>query len=115
MGYHNDMLRLAAKLSRTKKDDRHYFLGAVGLRSDGVLVAAANGNPKEPTPEHHAEFRLCRKLTKESSVWVSRTLFDGTIALARPCHKCLVRMKACKVTEVFYSITNTEYGCIRLG
>lgn len=115
MGYNDRMLAMAAKLTREKKDDRRFCLGAIGLRSDGVLVAAINGNPKEPTPQHHAEFRLCRKLTKGSIVWVSRTLADGTISLAKPCFSCMQKLKSCGVSECYYSISRYEYGVLTLG
>ncbi len=114
MNYHLKMLKMAAKLSRAKADDRRFCLGAVGLRNDGVLVAAVNGNPKEPTPQHHAEFRLARKLTKGSTVWVSRTLADGTISLAKPCFSCMQKLKAVGCTEVYYSVTHKEFGCTTL-
>lgn len=85
-------LELAAQVSRLKDDDRTYFLGAVGLRRDGVLVAACNGNPKEPEPEHHAEARLLRKLGKGEIVFVARTLADGTWANAMPCVHCRLKL-----------------------
>lgn len=96
-------LELAANVSRLKDDDRTYFLGAVGLRRDGVLVAACNGNPKEPEPEHHAEARLLKKLGKSGTVFVSRTLSDGTWAMACPCVNCRIRLYNYGTKRIYYT------------
>lgn len=125
------LLQLAAKVSRLKrryvctdieqspasrlqKDDRNYFLGAVGVRSDDVVVFAANGAPKFPEPKHHAEYRLSRKLTANSSVYVARTLADGLWANARPCDSCLVRLINIGVSKIYYTISYEEYGVMEL-
>lgn len=105
-------LCLAAQVSRLKLDDRTYFLGGVGLRTDGVLVSAYNGAPKYPEPLHHCEFRLCRKLDKGSLVFVARTLVDGTWANAKPCKHCENRMRAKGVSCCFYTERDRSYGCL---
>lgn len=97
-------LELAAQVSRLKDDDRTYFLGAVGIRKDGVIVCAANGNPKEPEPEHHAEARLLRKLGKCGIVFVARTLADGTWAMARPCVHCRIRLYNFETQRIYYTV-----------
>lgn len=96
-------LQLAADISRLKDDDRTYFHGAVGIRRDGVLVAAYNGNPKTPTPEAHAEARLLRKLGKGGIVFVVRTLADGTWADSKPCIHCQKALYARGVRYVYHS------------
>lgn len=114
MCYNSRMLALAARISESKQDDRRYRLGAVGLRNDGVLVFAVNGNPKGPTPEHHAEFRLTRKLTKGSIVWVSRVLRSGHISLSRPCPTCMVRLRNVGVSQVYWTVRDSEFSCLTL-
>lgn len=96
-------LDLAAQVSRLKDDDRTYFHGAVGIRKDGVLVAACNGSPKEPTPEHHCEYRLSRKLGKAGTVFLVRTAADGRWADSTPCSTCQARMRNKKVRRVYFS------------
>ena len=54
---------MAGKLAIKKKDRRHYFLAALGVRKDGVVVTAVNGAPSDkPKRESHAEHRLSAKL-----------------------------------------------------
>lgn len=103
-------LRLAADLAILKDDKRHYRLGAVGIRTDGVLVAAANGHPKTPDRRCHAEYRLTRKLDKGSTVFVSRVLADGSYGLAKPCQDCMKLLKTCGVRVVYWSVSDYVYG-----
>jgi hypothetical protein len=102
-------LELAAQVSRLKDDDRTYFHGAVGLRRDGVLVAACNGNPKFPCPEHHCEFRITRKLGREGTIFLVRTLADGTWANTTPCIYCQNRLRYKKVHKVYYTTGPNAY------
>lgn len=103
-------LELAANVSRLKDDDRTYFHGAVGIRKDGVLVAAQNGNPKEPCPEHHCEFRILRKLGRGGTVFLVRTLANGDWADSTPCIYCQKRLKAAKVEAIYYSTGQNQCG-----
>lgn len=96
-------LELAANVSRIKDDDRTYFHGAVGLRKDGVLVAAQNGNPKEPSPRHHCEYRVSRKLGRDGVVFLVRTLANGDWADSTPCKDCENRLVHMGVRSVYYS------------
>ena len=100
---HIKYLQLAAQVSRLKDDNRTYYLGAVGLRKDGVIVASANGNPREPEPKHHAEARLLRKLGKGGIVFVVRTLADGSWAMAKPCRDCLPLLINHGVSRIYWS------------
>lgn len=113
MSYVLDMLKEAALVSRHKDDDRRFFIGAIAIRADGTKVTSCNGNPKEPTREHHCEYRLSRKVDRGATVFVCRTLADGSIGLSRPCHNCAKVLRFKGVREVYYSISETEYGCIR--
>lgn len=108
------MLAQAAVVSRLKRDDRHFYIGAVGIRSDGTIVKACNGNPKEPTRQHHCEYRLSRKMGPGAIVFVSRTLANGLLGNSRPCHSCEKALRYRGVTKVYYSISDSEYGCLVL-
>lgn len=96
-------LELAAYVSRIKGDSRTYFHGAVAERRDGVLVAASNGAPKEPTPRHHCEFRILRKLGRDGIIYLVRTLADGTWADSTPCIHCEKAIRAHRVNMVHYT------------
>ncbi len=104
-------LELAAKVSRLKDDSRTYFHGAVGLRRDGVLVAASNGNPRAPEPKHHCEYRLLRKLGKGGTVFLVRTLQDGTWADTTPCSHCQNALKARGVKKVYFTSSPGVHHC----
>lgn len=131
MSYVRRMLMEAAMVSRLRKDDRRYFIGAIGLRSDGTKVKACNGNPKEPTREHHCEYRLSRKLDRGSTVFVARTTSkesDGCsgrplyvsedsgrqLSMAKPCADCEKALRFRGVARVYYSISDEEYGVLCL-
>src|SRR5688572_307277 len=114
MNFIKRMLALAAAVSRQKKDDRHFCIGAIGLRSDGTIVKAWNGNPKEPTLQHHCEFRLSRKLDRGAVVYVCRSLATGQYGMARPCSNCEKALRFRGVNKVYYSISDREYGVLYL-
>lgn len=101
---------MAAYYSRLKKDNRNFFLGAVGERADGTLVFACNGSQKIVTPKHHCEYRLSRKLDKGSTVYVARTLSDYTWANSSPCVPCQNALRAIGVRRVYYTIGPDEFG-----
>lgn len=115
MSYVRRMLQEAAIVSRLKRDDRRFYLGAIGIRADGTKVRACNGNPKEPTRQHHCEYRLSRKLGRNSVVFVSRTNGRGELATARPCQDCEKVLRDRGVTRCYYSISDSEYGCLSLS
>lgn len=106
-------LELAAKVSRLKDDDRTYYHGAVGIRRDGVLVAAANGNPRKPEPKHHCEYRLLRKLGKGGTVFLVRTNAAGLWADTTPCTHCQNALRARKVSRCYYSTGPEQWLCWR--
>lgn len=108
------MLLEAAIVSRLKQDDRRFFIGAIGIRADGTKVRACNGNPKEPTREHHCEYRLSRKLDRGSVVFVARTVAGGSgvLGVSRPCHNCEKALRSRGVARVYYTISDDEYGCL---
>lgn len=109
---HKKMLTLAARIGRVKKDNRTFYIGAIAIRSDDVLVAAYNGSAKEPTPEAHCEARLCRKLDRNAIVYVARTLSNGNWAMSRPCEDCQRALRRSYVKRVYYTIDHNEFGCM---
>lgn len=94
--------------------DMTYRLGAAAYRNDDVLVVAFNGAQSYPTWQHHAEARLCRKLTPCPVVAVVRVLSNGHWAMARPCDSCQTCMRRRGVQKVVYSIQPGEYGALWL-
>lgn len=111
------MLTEAARIAVSNRDrqidNRTFLLGSVGVRNDGVLVAARNIAAPDCAPDHHAETRLARKLTPGSTVWVARVARrDGRWALAKPCRGCERRLRAAGVERIVYTIGPEEWGVI---
>jgi len=109
MGQIVRLLNIASEVSRIKVDSRTYYHGAVGHRQDDTLVCAYNGAPKEPTPQHHCEARLLRKLGGYGTVYLVRTLADGTWADSTPCIHCQKLMRSHHVQTCFYTVGPNEY------
>lgn len=103
-------LQIAAQISLKKKDLREYYVGAVGIRKDGVWVQSFNGAPDRPCWNHHAEARLIRKLDVGSTVYVGRVRKDGSMGMAKPCASCARLLEKRGVKKVYYSIANNQYG-----
>jgi len=114
----------AKRVAIANQDERDYFLGAVGVRTDcAKLITACNGpaviSPqfnKHSYPPAHAEYRLARKLNKGSVVYVCRVRqIDGTFAMARPCVDCQRVLALKGIEKVYYTINNYEYGVMYLN
>jgi hypothetical protein len=106
----------AALQGASRGDDiRTFFLGAVGLRNDGVIVASKNVASRDVALSHHAEARLSRKLTPNSEVWVARVRKNGEWAMAKPCASCQLKLRVAGVTRVVYTIDINEWGVLDLG
>lgn len=105
---------MAGEWACSRKDERHFFIGAVAVRADDVIVYAYNGAPKFPTPEHHCETRLCRKLDRGAIVYLTRLTADGNWAMSKPCPNCERALRKAKVKKVYYTIRPNEYGCMVL-
>ena len=104
---------IAAQVASSKKDERSFLLGSVGIRSDGTMVKSFNSSAKLPTPEVHSERRLAAKLDYNSIVYVARVrIGDGSWGLAKPCPSCMVALKAKRVKKIYYTISDNEYGTI---
>lgn len=113
------LLREAAKIAVAENfNKKNFLLGAIGIRKDGVAVAAKNGAVISSAYEDyriisdaHAEVRVIRKLGKQGTIYVARVLKkDGTLAMARPCGGCQLRIAAAQVKKVFYTIDENHYG-----
>jgi len=88
------------------------MLGAIGIRGDGTIVMATNGEQHYPTPAHHCEARLVRKLDYGAVVYVARTLASGAWAMAKPCPTCQARLRAARVSRVFYTEGQGQWGTL---
>lgn len=108
------MLNEAVVIANLKDDDRHFRVGSVAIRGDGAIVKSCNGAPKYPTPAHHSEGRLCRKLDRGAIVFVARTTKDGAWAMSKPCFFCEKALRGSYVKRVYYTISFNEYGCLIL-
>ena len=112
------MFRVAAKVALSKKDKRNYCIGAVGIRKDGTIVKSCNSSntdTKIRNPKIHAEYKLSKKLDKYSVVYVVRIRREnGNYGPAKPCANCERILRNKKVTTVYYSINNNEYGVLNL-
>lgn len=115
------LLLAASKIAlpTDKSDKRNFWLGAVGIRNDGVSVSSKNGASAfsssmevyQLNPNSHAEGRLLRKMGKYGIVYVARvSRKDRSLAMARPCSMCQNLLKSSKVTKVFYTIDDHHYG-----
>ena len=104
--------RLAAKVAANGDELRQYRLGAVGIRSDGVIVTSSNTRCRQPQRQAHAEARLSRKLNRHSVVFVVRILQNGGFAMARPCLSCQKVLRGRGISRIYCSIRESEYGVI---
>ena len=113
-------LILAGRVAQAKgADTRNYRLGAGGVRGDGATVTAkngtiiANGLPDSDFTfrEAHAEVRLANKLDHDATVYVARVARNGELKIARPCPDCMQALRSRRVAKVYYTISDTEWGC----
>lgn len=111
---HLNYLRLAALLAAKRKcTNQGFYVGAVGIRSDGVLVHAFNGSGNNPVAQGHAETRLSRKLDVGSIVYVARYSFlTNDLVLAKPCQNCERTLFSFGVKRIYYSISESKYGTL---
>lgn len=102
-----------------KNDPRGFWLGCIGIREDGAKVTARNGAVEfqSTIDKHqlfnyaHAEGRVLRKLGKGGVLFVARvSRKDKSLAMARPCDMCRLKLKMNKVSKVYYTINDNQYG-----
>lgn len=105
-------LRIAGQVAM-RGSARDYFLGALGVRADGAIVASFNGPAPHPAPSAHAEARLSRKLDTGSVVYVARVLSSGDFANSRPCRHCMKALRHKKCRVVYYTTGPAEFEKVK--
>lgn len=108
---------LATKIANYN-DGRTYYMGAVGIRTDGVLVCSRNGNSFSTKTSKfskdirsHAEGRIIRKLNINSTIYIARIRKeDQRLAMAKPCKNCSCIIKSRRIQRVYYTIDENTYG-----
>ena len=108
IAYYFELARTIAKKPTSIR--RQFLLGAIGIRTDGVIVGACNIPAINKTPQCHAEYRVTKKLNYDSVVIVIRVNRKGDYCNANPCHNCRRIMKQRGIKRCYYSISNKEYG-----
>lgn len=106
------LLEIAASMTRMKEDKRTFFLAAIAIRNDGAIVSSVNGSSTKPEPLHHAETRLIRKLDQGATIYLARTLTDGSWGNSFPCGGCRRALKRAKVKKLFYTIGPNNWGVL---
>jgi len=109
------MAQILASQGDSKDANRCYRLGAVGVRTDGVVLGCSNLCVREKCPEAHAEYRTAKMMTPHSTLFVVRIGRQGEWRLAKPCSTCMSYMKNKQVKRVYYTISPGEYGVIKLS
>lgn len=110
-----NFFEIAARTATSKDDRRSFFLGAIGIRNDGVMVRSLNSPTENKNRMAHAECKLCRKLDYYAEVYVARVRMDTyKFAMARPCSACYKTLKTKKVKKIFYTINENQYGILNL-
>ena|ERR1700722_15824581 len=111
------LINIAAEVADITTDrNRKAFIGAVAMRRDGVLVHARNSavySPNAKNPPAHSESRICKKSGAGSEIYVARVKRDGSLAMAKPCPRCMAIMRSHRVEMVYYSISPTEWGACK--
>jgi tRNA(Arg) A34 adenosine deaminase TadA len=107
---------IAAKLTKSKNDERNFLVGSVAIRRDGALVSSINSASEIPNRLLHAEYKLSKKCDVGSTVYVCRVrLLDGNFGMARPCHSCKKCLISKGISKVYYSIESQHsYGVMDL-
>lgn len=105
-------LNIAAKVAKGG-ERRNFFLGAVGVRSDGAMVYSFNSPTQFPCKAAHAEHRLAKKLDAGSTVYVAR-VSNGQFAMSRPCASCMTILRNKRVRRIYYTIAPDEFGVINV-
>lgn len=107
-----NLAREIAKNGDCKEAERTYRLGAVSIRTDGVIVAASNVSVRNKCPEAHAERRVSKKSNNGSIVYVVRIGANDEFRMSRPCKECITAMKHRGIKKCYYTIDENEFGVI---
>ncbi len=88
---------------------RNFKHGAVIEQSGRILSYGANKG------EIHAEQAAILSGDFDgATLYSARITNGGHLALAKPCAKCMIRIRGAGIRRVFYTISDTEHGEIRL-
>jgi hypothetical protein len=102
-------LKMAADvaLSNDDNDKRNFWLGAVAIRRDGVIVQSRNGA---------VIANSMKKAGYGPILYVARVRRkDRALAMARPCDDCMRLLKFYGVVKCYYTISPYEYGIINVA
>jgi len=130
-------ITLAEKFAVEHKFDNalEYNLCAVIVRGGGIVSVGYNKKSTNAFVEHfadlvrgerdyclstHAELdAICKSRSKSdlrgTKIYVVRIKPSGGLGMARPCVICQKALYSYGVKKAFYSITNSEYGVMRLN
>lgn len=114
-------LQLAAQAAMPSNDFdmREFWLGCVGIRTDGAIIISRNnsafttdvGDAFRIVPFSHAEIRALRKLNWGSIMFVARVMRSNReYGMSRPCPTCQIFIKSKGIKKVFYTINKFSYG-----
>jgi tRNA(Arg) A34 adenosine deaminase TadA len=106
---------LARKIAVSKDTKRSFIVGAIAIRSDGVIVGSPNACTQYPDRRLHAEYKTMKKADANSVVFVARILRSNSeFAMARPCEDCFKILKSKRVEKVYYTINEKQYGVLTI-
>jgi len=112
-----DYFNLCRKIA-INKDGRNYWIGAIGIRNDGVMVCARNlivfGSNRaefQKIPSSHAEQRVMAKMDYSGVLYVVRvSKVDNIFLNSRPCKLCQPSIIQHKVRKVYYTAGGNMFG-----
>lgn len=115
------MMLMALEVAMTAnpiRDWRNFYLAAIGVRKDGVIVKSQNGAIYAGCLKRfvrlgnsHAECRVLRKMDWGGVIYVARVLKqDFSIGMASPCEMCRIKIKSKGISKVYYTINEHQYG-----
>lgn len=104
---------MAIQLARGQdSSNKHFMLAAVAKRFDGSLLVSSNIRTAHPIHSAHAEHRILSRCGLGATLWVARVDRMGDVCMAKPCQKCEALCKNKRVRRIYYSISNSEHGCL---
>lgn len=112
------LLEVASQIAMPTTDRvRKALIGAIAIRRDGTLVSSRNISTTPhycvKTPSAHAERRLLRKCDYGATVYVSRVRRDGSLAMAKPCSRCMSALRSRGVVMVYWTVNNEEWSACK--
>jgi cytidine deaminase len=107
-----------AALPTSINDARAFWLGCIGIRSDGSQILSKNGavystsiSNYQLIPDAHAECRAIKKMDCGGVMYVARVRkIDRSLAMASPCEICRVKIRSRRINKVYYTVNQHQYG-----